>query len=143
MTEEVALDEVAEGEHRGDDAGALGELLALRVLAEPDLGEQLLGLGAGLVGVERGQGGEAHVALLLADPVLDDPGGRAAGAQPQAEAGQVVVEPERLGLAGRQGEGGDLGLGELHLDEHSRRGPAVGSGWEAGGCFPMLPKEPY
>jgi hypothetical protein len=63
--------------------------------------------------------------------ILRDPGAAdlvAALAQPVAKTGQVVVEEDRIGLAGRQHQRRDGRFGELH-------GVLSGSGWEAGGCF--------
>jgi hypothetical protein len=46
----------------------------------------------------------------------------ATAAQAQAEAGDIVVEVDRVALAGRQGEVVDCGLGKIHVGSENWEG---------------------
>ena len=89
-------------------------LLAGRIAAEADTGQHVLGARARLADVEFGERAEAQLAGLAGDCVLHPVRAITGTAQPQAEAGQVVVEVDLVVDAVRQGETGDGGGGQLH-----------------------------
>jgi hypothetical protein len=69
---------------------------------------------------------ERHPALLGADLVLENPRSLSAAAQAEPEAGNVIIEIDRIRLAGRQGEVVDHGLGESHGGYNSDSGKDMG-----------------
>jgi hypothetical protein len=85
-----------------------------RVLAQAHARVQLGRRLAGRSKFERGSGAERHPSLFGSDAVLKNPGPLAATAQAQAEARNVVVERDHIGLSGRQREAVDRGLGQFH-----------------------------
>jgi hypothetical protein len=123
-----------EPQRRLDGVGGAALALALRrcrVLAQADTCMQAAGRLAGRTQGKRGRGAERHASLFAADAVLEDPGPLAAAAQAQAEARHVVVEEDRICLAGRQREAVDRRLGEFHWEFD----PDLGSSWECRSGF--------
>ena len=82
-----------------DGADALLGLGSGRVLPEVDLGMQVAGDLSRAWRRDRADQPERHAPLLGAEAVLEDPARTPAGAQPQAETGNVVVEDDQLRLA--------------------------------------------
>jgi hypothetical protein len=80
-----------------------------RVLAQTNAGVQIGGRLPGRGESERGSSPERHPPLLSPDPILENPGPLAATAQAQAEARHVIIEEDRVGLAGRQRDAADRG----------------------------------
>src|SRR5262249_49969564 len=116
---------------------ALAGLVALRVLAERDLGERLLRGGACLREAHHGGVAELHAALAASAAILHNKtfvDSTSAAAKPQAEAREVVVENDMVALARGQREARDGLCGELQC------GPPFGFGKHRGNIQP-LPRE--
>src|SRR5262249_14953789 len=84
------------------------------ILTQPDAGIEVRGGGARLRHRDRGHLADGDARLALAAAVAEDKR-RAMGPQAYAEAGNIVVPFDVLGLAGRQHELGDAIFGELHV----------------------------
>src|SRR5438445_13763612 len=69
--------------------------------------------------------------MLVADVELVDPSARTARPDAQPKAGQVIIEEDRLALAGRKLDRGERFLGELHgrqfpgWEDHGKTAAAV------------------
>src|SRR5215467_6658957 len=72
------------------------------IAAEPCPRVQLLGLLAGRHDAHRGIGAESQTACAAVDGVLEDPCALTAFADAQSPAGNDVIEPDFVALAGRQ-----------------------------------------
>ena len=108
---------------------ATGDLVGLRVLAERDLGEDLLRRRTRAIGIQnlgraKQQASRGTGAAILNDPRSADL--TAARSDAETESGQRVIEMDHIGLALRQlGGRGGLG-GELHFPR------LVGKRWGSG-----------
>ena len=94
---------------------ALG-LLARGIGAEPDFARAIRARGG--PSTRRGERrGRAHgdAPRPLADVVLIDPASGAAGAQPNAESGEVIIEEGCFALVLRQRQGADGLVGQAHF----------------------------
>src|SRR5262245_17549525 len=85
-----------------------------RIMPEPGRSERILGGGTRLVEIEATDLAEGKPAVLRPDLVLNDIHLRAAGTDPDTEAGQVVVEERLLALILPQREILNRFQGDLH-----------------------------
>ena len=81
---------------------ASGILFHRRIAAELNFGFKLAGILSGEAKRHRLSGAQHHAALLLADPILINPGPRAALANPQSKAANVVIKLDVIPLPTRK-----------------------------------------
>jgi hypothetical protein len=82
--------------------------------SELGLCESRFGEPPGLIWVDLFDGSDRDAALLRSDAVLGDPDALAACTEPDAEAGESIIELDMIALSRGEGKAGDIGAGKAY-----------------------------
>src|SRR5271169_7104862 len=106
-------------------------LLAGRITSKTDFCVKVLGGLASDADSERFHCAEGNAALLIAELILKNEGPGASLSYPEAEAGDVIIKDNDLGLIAIKFELANRAGGELHFDIPEA---SLGTAWEDSGC---------